>query len=149
MYSLAYPGLVPSNAHPVQSVTSNDQSWGSDNSNFVGADSPWSIRGGNSNNSSNAGLFSANSNNGNANNNIGFRAVQRVANKRSYRALRRRGTYTHTLRSLSFFATIKAVTLWPKEINNSYSSPFFVSCFTAEHRGLLFCSSRRRSKRVA
>ena len=138
MYSLAYPGLVPSNAHPVQSVTSNDQSWGSDNSNFVDADNPWSIRGGNSNNGSNAGLFSANSNNGNANNNIGFRAVQRVANKRSYRPLRRRRTYTHTLRSQSFSAVGKAVTFCPQGINTHTGSSFLVGCFYSRTSGATF-----------
>lgn len=119
-------------------MTSNDQSWGSDNSNFVDADNPWSIRGGNSNNGSNAGLFSANSNNGNANNNIGFRAVQRVANKRSYRALRRRRTCTHTLRSQSFSAVGNAATFCPEGINTHTGSSFLVGFFIAEHQGLLF-----------
>lgn len=58
-----------------QSVSSNDQSWGSDYSNFVNSSNPWFERGGNANNGSNAGLFASNNNNGNANNNIGFRVV--------------------------------------------------------------------------
>jgi len=60
----------------VQSVTSYDQSWGSDYSIFVDADYPWYIRGGFSSSSSYAGLFSANSLNGGAYVSIGFRAVQ-------------------------------------------------------------------------
>lgn len=60
----------------VQSVTSYDQSWGSDYSYFVDADYPWSLRGGNSRNGSNAGLFSADSYFGNAFSSLGFRAVQ-------------------------------------------------------------------------
>jgi hypothetical protein len=58
-----------------QSVSSNDQSWGSDNSNFVNSGNPWFERGGNSNNGSNAGLWASNNNNGNNNTNIGFRVV--------------------------------------------------------------------------
>ncbi|MDR1300228.1 MAG: hypothetical protein LBK50_00815 [Candidatus Nomurabacteria bacterium] len=56
-------------------VSSNTQSWGSDNSNFVNSSNPWFIRGGNSNNGSNAGLWNSNNNSGNSNNNIGFRVV--------------------------------------------------------------------------
>jgi hypothetical protein len=41
----------------------------------VNANNPWFIRSGNSNNGSNAGLFSSNNTNGNANNNNGWRAV--------------------------------------------------------------------------
>ena len=60
----------------VQSVTSFVQSWGSDNSYFVDAGGPWSIRGGASGDGSGAGLFSANSSFGDASLSIGFRAVQ-------------------------------------------------------------------------
>jgi hypothetical protein len=58
-----------------QSVSSNNQSWGSDYSNFVNSSNPWFKRGGNSNNGSNAGVFASNNNNGNGNNNVGFRVV--------------------------------------------------------------------------
>ncbi len=60
----------------VQSVTSYDQSWGSDYSLFVDAGFPWSLRGGNSSDGSGAGLFSAFSDVGDAYSGIGFRAVQ-------------------------------------------------------------------------
>lgn len=59
----------------VQSVTSYDQSWGSDYSYFVDADHPWFLRGGGSINGSSAGLFSTSDLNGNADD-IGFRVVQ-------------------------------------------------------------------------
>ena len=57
------------------SVSSNNQSWGDDNSNFVNSNNRWFQRGGNANNGSNAGLFNSNNNNGNSNNNNGFRSV--------------------------------------------------------------------------
>jgi hypothetical protein len=60
----------------VQSVTSSDQSWGSDNSDFVDAGGPWFIRGGSSDDGSDAGLFATNVYDGNAYSYIGFRAVQ-------------------------------------------------------------------------
>lgn len=60
----------------VQSVTSDDQSWGSDYSSFVDAGYPWSVRGGVSYNGSGAGLFSAYGGDGSAYSYIGFRAVQ-------------------------------------------------------------------------
>ena len=59
----------------VQSVTSYDQSWGSDYSYFVDADYPWFIRGGFSDYGSDAGLFSTSGYGGNAYY-IGFRVVQ-------------------------------------------------------------------------
>jgi len=64
-----------SQLHPVLSVSTNNQSWGSDNSNFVNSTNPWFIRGGNANNGSNAGLFNSNRTNGQANNNNGFRSA--------------------------------------------------------------------------
>lgn len=60
----------------VQSVTSSGQSWGSDRSYFVGADSSWSVRGGGSSDGSDAGLFSADGGGGSASGDLGFRAVQ-------------------------------------------------------------------------
>ena len=45
------------------------------NANFVNASNPWMRRGGNYNNGSNAVAFNWDNNNGNANNNNGFRAV--------------------------------------------------------------------------
>jgi hypothetical protein len=60
----------------VQSVTSDDQSWGSDVSQFVDAGRPWSVRGGLSFLGSGAGLFSALSSSGGADLLVGFRAVQ-------------------------------------------------------------------------
>ena len=60
----------------VQSVASNDQSWGSDGSYFVVADFPWFVRGGGSNSGSLAGLFSTYRDHGYANGSIGFRVVQ-------------------------------------------------------------------------
>ena len=56
------------------SVSSNNQSWGSDNSNFVNSSNRWFQRGGNANNGSNAGLFNSN-NNGNNNTNNDSRAA--------------------------------------------------------------------------
>jgi hypothetical protein len=58
----------------VASVSSNNQSWSRDNSNFVNSSNPWANRGGNYNNTYNAGLFNSNNNTGDANSNIGFRA---------------------------------------------------------------------------
>ena len=60
----------------VQSVTGNDQSWGSDSSGFVYAGHPWFVRGGYSNGGSGAGVFATYNYNGNANYYIGFRVVQ-------------------------------------------------------------------------
>ena len=45
----------------------------SDNANFVNSDNPWFIRGGNATNTTNAGVFNFNRNNGNANDNISAR----------------------------------------------------------------------------
>ena len=45
------------------------------NANFVNASNPWMRHGGNYNNGSNVGAFNWGNNNGNANNNNGFRAV--------------------------------------------------------------------------
>jgi hypothetical protein len=59
----------------VQSVSSNNQSWGSDYSNFVYSSYPWFLRGGNAGNGSLAGLFGSDYNTGNAYYNVGFRAV--------------------------------------------------------------------------
>ena len=58
----------------VQSVSSNNQSWGGTNSNFVNSSNPWFNRGSNSNNS-NASPFYTNNNNGNNNTNNGSRAA--------------------------------------------------------------------------
>ena len=58
----------------VQSVSSNNQSWGGTNSNFVNYSNPWFNRGSNSNNS-NASPFYTNNNNGNNNTNNGSRAA--------------------------------------------------------------------------
>lgn len=60
----------------VQSVTSYDQSWGSDVSGFVSAGSPWFIRGGSSSVGSYAGVFATGSSDGSADYYVGFRAVQ-------------------------------------------------------------------------
>ncbi len=60
----------------VQSVTSVDQSWGSGYSVFVGADYPWSLRGGLSYDGSSAGVFATFGYDGAAYFIIGFRAVQ-------------------------------------------------------------------------
>lgn len=60
----------------VQSVSSVDQSWGSDYSFFVDADYPWFIRGGDSYYGSDAGVFATDVVNGSADYSIGFRAVQ-------------------------------------------------------------------------
>ena len=73
------PGLVSHGDTSVSPVSSNNQSWLGENSNSVDPNNPWVIRGGNANNGSNAGLFYANTNDGSANNNNGFRVVQRVA----------------------------------------------------------------------
>ncbi|MDR2064054.1 MAG: hypothetical protein LBQ02_04735, partial [Candidatus Nomurabacteria bacterium] len=59
----------------VQSVSSYNQSWGGDYSYFVGAYSPWFIRGGLAINGSLAGLFSSDYTNGSANSSYGWRAV--------------------------------------------------------------------------
>jgi hypothetical protein len=58
----------------VASVSSNNQSWSRDNSNFVNSSNPWANRGGNYSNTYNAGLFNSNNNTGTANTNNGFRA---------------------------------------------------------------------------
>ena len=58
----------------VQSVSSNNQSWGETNSYFVNSGYPWFVRGSNSNNS-NASPFYTNNNNGNNNTNNGSRAA--------------------------------------------------------------------------
>ena len=60
----------------VQSVTSYDQSWGSDFSGFVDADSPWFVRGGFSVVGSYAGVFATGGGDGVADLSIGFRVVQ-------------------------------------------------------------------------
>ena len=60
----------------VQSVTSNDQSWGSDYSYFVDADGPWFIRGGISVDGSYAGVFAAGGVGGDTDGGVGFRVVQ-------------------------------------------------------------------------
>lgn len=60
----------------VQSVTSGDQSWGSDGSYFVDAVNPWFGRGGTSSYGSYAGVFAAGYDDGNAVSGIGFRVVQ-------------------------------------------------------------------------
>ena len=94
-------GLVSYGDTSVSPVSSNNQSWLGENSNSVDPNNPWVIRGGNSNNGSNAGLFYTNTNDGSANNNNGFRVVQRVAPKCLSSALRRRKACTHTLRDSS------------------------------------------------
>ena len=58
-----------------QSVSDNDQSWGSDYSGFADSYNRWFLRGGNANSGSEAGLFYSSSNTGGANINTGFRAV--------------------------------------------------------------------------
>ena len=83
------PGLVSHGDSSVSPVSSNNQSWLGENSNSVDPNNPWVIRGGNANNGSNAGLFYANTNDGSANNNNGFRVVQRVATKCLCSPLRR------------------------------------------------------------
>ena len=56
-----------------RSNTSN--SWNGDCSNFPYSSNPFFKRGGNYSNGSNAGTFAFNNNNGNTNNNYGFRSV--------------------------------------------------------------------------
>jgi hypothetical protein len=58
-----------------QSVSSDDQSWGSDFSNFVYSSIPWFVRGGTSNNTSIAGLFASYRISGYDVNLFGFRVV--------------------------------------------------------------------------
>jgi hypothetical protein len=58
-----------------KSVTSYDQSWGSDSSYFVYSSLPWFLRGGGSSNYSYAGLFASYYNDGYDGNNFGFRVV--------------------------------------------------------------------------
>jgi hypothetical protein len=57
----------------VQSVSSTRQSWFSDSSGFVYSSYPWAVRGGNSNNATDAGLFYSDSSGGGAGNGIGWR----------------------------------------------------------------------------
>jgi hypothetical protein len=59
----------------VQSVSSATQSWGSDNSDFVGSSYPWFLRGGGAYAGSGAGLFNSGIYTGDAVSSSGFRAV--------------------------------------------------------------------------
>jgi hypothetical protein len=59
----------------VQSVSSNNQSWGTGYSHFVDSSHPWFLRGGYSGNGSTAGLFSSYRSFGNANASYSFRVV--------------------------------------------------------------------------
>ena len=59
----------------VQSVSSLNQSWGGDNSNFVNSSNPWFGRGGGASNGSNAGLFYSSYYNGITSNGYGFRVA--------------------------------------------------------------------------
>ena len=58
-----------------QSVSSSNQSWGSDGSNFIHLSYRWFVRGGYVDNRSSAGLFYASYTYGSGNNNFGFRSV--------------------------------------------------------------------------
>ena len=58
-----------------QSVSSGDQSWGDDNSDFVNSSNRWFLRGGSASDGSGAGLFNSSSNSGYGNNYNGFRSV--------------------------------------------------------------------------
>ena len=59
----------------VQSVSSYDQSWGGDHSNFVNSSYPWFARGGYPGNGSSAGLFGSNDGDGNTSSSNGFRVA--------------------------------------------------------------------------
>ena len=61
--------------YETSSTGENSTSWYSDYSNFPNSSNPFFKRGGNYNNTSNAGLFYFNNNNGNSNSNNGFRPV--------------------------------------------------------------------------
>ncbi|MDR2568825.1 MAG: hypothetical protein LBD23_00825 [Oscillospiraceae bacterium] len=50
-----------------------------DFSNALTTGNPWTIRGGNSNNGANSGVFATNNDNGNANTNRGARPAQRIS----------------------------------------------------------------------